>query len=270
MAPGHELEQCARAWCAKQKSARRGRAGRLRIGLVTTPKEVLVRAAARNNAEWCATMCRSQGVTGEFGAQAWVAPARTPLYYPDAVTLVPCADRAELVARIDTAAAGASVKDSFADLDLIEAGFRVLFEAQWIYRPASASTTSSDPAWTVVDTPDTLRAWALAWDNGDGNADLFRPALLDDPATFVLAGQSADGRLVAGAVASRSDQVVGISNVFALDGGTDAAWPVVLDAANELFPTLPVVGYQQGDGLAAAVRHGFEPVGPLRVWLHGL
>jgi hypothetical protein len=64
--------------------------------------------------------------------------------------------------------------------------------------------------------------------------------------------------------------VVGISNVFALDGGPDAVWPVVLDAANELFPTLPVVGYEQGDDLAAAVRHGFEPVGPLRIWLHGL
>jgi hypothetical protein len=146
----------------------------------------------------------------------------------------------------------------------------MLLEAQWIHRPASAPTTSSDLAWTVVGSPDTLRAWALAWDNGDGNADLFRPALLDDPATFVLAGQSADGRLVAGAVASRSDQVVGISNVFALDGGREAAWPVVLDAANELFPTLPVVGYAQGDELAAAVRHGFEPVGPLRIWLHGL
>jgi hypothetical protein len=236
---------------------------------VTTPKELLVQATARNNAEWCATMSRSHGLAGEFGAQAWAAPARTPLLYPDAVTLVPSADRAELVARIDTVAAGASVKDSFADVDLVEAGFRVLFEAQWIHRPASAPTTSSDLAWTVVGTPDTLRAWALAWDNGDGNADLFRPALLDDPATFVLAGQSADGRLVAGAVASRSDQVVGISNVFALDGGPDAAWPVVLDAANELFPTLPVVGYAQGDDLATAVRHGFEPVGPLRVWLHG-
>ena len=237
---------------------------------MTTPKELMVQAAARNNAEWCATMSRSHGLAGEFGAQAWTAPARTPLYYPDAVTLVPGADRAGLLARIDTVAAGASVKDSFADLDLVEAGFRVLFEAQWIHRPASAPATSSDLAWTVVGTPDTLRAWALAWDDGDGNADLFRPALLDDPATFVLAGQSADGRLVAGAVASRSDQVVGISNVFALDGGRDAAWPVVLDAANELFPTLPVVGYEQGDDLAVAVRHGFEPVGPLRIWLHAL
>jgi len=237
---------------------------------VTTPTELLVRAAARNNAEWCATMSRSHGVAGEFGVQAWAAPARTPLLYPDAVTLVPGADRAALVARIDTAAAGASVKDSFADLDLVEAGFRVLFQAQWIHRPAGVPTTSSDRAWTVVGTPDTLRAWALAWDDGDGNADLFRPVLLDDPATVVLAGHAADGRLVAGAVASRSDHVVGISNVFSLDGGPDAAWPVVLDAANELFPTLPAVGYAQGDGLASAVRHGFEPVGPLRIWLHGL
>jgi hypothetical protein len=30
-----------------------------------------------------------------------------------------------------------------------------------------------------------------------------------------------------------------------------------------------VVGYEQGDALAAAVRHGFEPVGPLRIWMHG-
>jgi hypothetical protein len=215
-------------------------------------------------------MSRAHGLAGEFRAQAWAAPARTPPLYPDAVTLVPGADRAELLARIDTAVAGASVKDSFADLDLVEVGFRVLFEAQWIHRPASAPTASSNLDWTVVGTPDTLRSWALAWDNGDGNADLFRPALLDDPATVVLAGQSVDGRLVAGAVASRSDQVIGISNVFALDGGPDAAWLVVRDATNELFPTLPVVGYAQGDGLAAAVRRGFEPVGPLRIWLHDL
>lgn len=234
---------------------------------MTTPNELLVQAAARNNAEWCATMSRSHGVAGEFGAQAWTAPARTPPLYPDAVTLVPGVDPAELVARIDTVTAGASVKDSFADVDLAEPGLRVLFEAQWILRPAGAPDTSSDLAWTVVGTADTLRAWAVAWDDGEGHGDIFRPALLDDPATFVLAGRADDGRLVAGAVASRSSEVVGISNVFALDGGPATAWPVVLEAVNALFPTLPVVGYARGDGLASAARHGFEPVGPLRVWL---
>lgn len=214
-------------------------------------------------------MSRSHGLAGEFGAQAWAVPSRTPLYYPDAVTLVPNADRTALAARIDTTAPGASIKDSFADLDLAEVGFQVLFEAQWLYRPASTPAPASDLDWDVAGDPDTLRAWALAWDDGDGNADLFRPELLDDPATRVLAGQSADGRVIAGAVASLSDHVVGISNVFALDGGPDVAWPVVLAAVNRLFPTLPVVGYEQGDDLATAIRHGFEPVGPLRIWLHG-
>ncbi|MDT0470077.1 hypothetical protein [Streptomyces gibsoniae] len=236
---------------------------------MTNPKQLLVRAAARNNAEWCAAMSRSHGLAGEFGVQAWTAPSRTPPYYPDAVTLVPNADRTVLAAGIDTTAPGASIKDSFADLDLTEVGFQMLFEAQWIHRPASAPAPTSDLVWDVAGDPDTLRAWALAWDGGNGNAHLFRPELLDDPATWVLAGQSADGRVLAGAVASLSDHVVGISNVFALDGGPDAAWPVVLDAVNWLFPTLPVVGYEQGDDLAAAIRHGFEPVGPLRIWLHG-
>ncbi|MBG0857685.1 hypothetical protein I2W78_39025 [Streptomyces spinoverrucosus] len=236
---------------------------------MTLPKQHLVRAAARNNAEWCAAMSRSHGLAGEFGAQAWAAASRTPQFYPDAVTLVPGADRTALAARIDTTAPGATVKDSFADLNLTEVGFRVLFEAQWIYRPPSKPTPASDLVWDVAGDPDKLRAWALAWDDGDGNADLFRPELLDDPATFVLAGQSADGRTVAGAVANQSDDVVGISNVFALDGGPDAVWPVVLGAVNRLFPTMPVVGYERGDDLAAAVRHGFEPVGPLRIWLHG-
>ncbi|GCB47403.1 hypothetical protein [Streptomyces sp. NL15-2K] len=237
---------------------------------MTTSEQLLVRAAARNNAQWCAAMSRSHGLEGEFGAQAWTAPARTPPYYPDAVTLVPGADPAALVARIDTAAPGASVKDSFADLDLAGAGFHVLFEAQWIHRPASAHDIKSDLAWDIVDDPSTLHTWASAWDDGDGHADLFRPELLAAPATFVLAGRApGGGRLAAGAVATRSEQVVGISNVFAGDGRPDAAWPGVLDTVKWLFPTLPVVGYERGDDLAAAVRHGFEPVGPLRVWLHG-
>ncbi|CAM5452431.1 hypothetical protein SPURM210S_06571 [Streptomyces purpurascens] len=242
--------------------------------MTTTSQQSLVRAAARNNAEWCAAMCRAHGVRGEFGAEAWAAAVRTPLYYPDAVTLEPEADRDALVARIDTASPGASVKDGFADLELAEAGFRVLFEAQWIHRPAGAPATEPGPpdlVWDVAGDPDTLRAWALAWDGGAGNADLFRPGLLAEPETFVILGRSAggtDGRVVAGAVASRSEHVVGVSNVFARDGGPDAAWPVVLHALARLFPTLPVVGYEQGDDLAVALRYGFEPVGPLRVWIH--
>ncbi|MEU0587042.1 hypothetical protein [Streptomyces sp. NPDC006132] len=235
---------------------------------MTTPQHALVRLAARDNAEWCAAMCRAHGVAGEFGDQAWAAAARTPLFYPDAVTLEPGADPEALAARIDLAAPGASVKDSFADLDLTEAGFRVLFEARWIHRPAGPPALAPDLAWEVAGDPRTLRAWALAWDDGAGHADLFRPGLLADPDVFVLAGRSAGGRVVAGAVARRSAHVVGVSNVFGRDGGPDAAWPLVLHALHRLFPALPVVGYEAGEDLTAALRHGFEAVGPLRVWLH--
>lgn len=235
---------------------------------MTVSKEALVRAAARNNAEWCAAMCRSHGVNSRFDQQGWAAPVRTPLYYPDAVTLVPGADASALVARVDTTAPGASVKDSFADRDLSEAGFEVLFEAQWISRPAGLVVAGPDLDWAVVSDEPGLREWALAWDGGDGQADLFGPALLEDPATFVLAGRSAEGRVTAGAVASRSDDVVGVSNVFELDDSADAAWPGVLSMLHDLFPALPVVGYEHGDDLTAAVRHGFEPIGPLRIWLH--
>ncbi|MFJ4558299.1 hypothetical protein ACIP4Q_19750 [Streptomyces massasporeus] len=239
---------------------------------MTTQRQALARAAARNNAEWCAAMCRAHGVAGEFGAEAWASAVRTPLYYPDAVTLEPETGRDALVARIDTASPGASVKDSFGDLELAAAGFHVLFEAQWIHRPAGAPTPSSDLAWDVVGDSDTLHAWALAWDGGAGDADLFRPGLLADPETFVILARPAHGsddRVVAGAVATRSEHVVGVSNLFGREDGPDAAWPVVLHALAHLFPTLPVVGYEQGDDLKAALRYGFEPIGPLRVWTHG-
>lgn len=234
---------------------------------MTTSEQSLVRAAARNNAEWCAAMARSHGLPSEFGPSSWAAPARTPLYYPDAVTLESGADPAEVVARVDTRAPGASVKDSFADLDLGGAGFQVLFEARWIHRAAGAPVVTSVLALDVAADAGTLRSWALAWDDGNGDHGLFRPELLDDPATSVLVGRSADGRVVAGAVASRSEHVLGVSNVFAREGGPDTAWSFVLTAAHRLFPALPVVGYEHGADLAAAVRQGCAPIGPLRVWM---
>lgn len=235
---------------------------------MTTTQQILVRAAARNNAEWCDVMSRTHGVSGEFGPQAWLAPVRTPPYYPDAVTLVPGADAVELVARIDTGAPGACVKDSFADLDLAPAGFRVLFDAQWIHRPASAPAAAPELAWGVVRDQESLRAWALACDGEDG-AELFRPELLAYPGTVVLAGRAGDGGVVAGAVASRGEHVVGLSNVFAREDGGDAAWPMALDAVHRIFPALPVVGYEHGEALDAAARHGFEAIGRLRVWQQG-
>ncbi|MEU9232281.1 hypothetical protein [Streptomyces subrutilus] len=237
--------------------------------IITPDLDELLRAAARDNAEWCDAVARGHGPAGAFGAEAWSSARRTPPLYPDAVTLAPGASAPALVAGIDTGNPGCSVKDSFADLDLAGDGFEVLFEARWIHRPAAAPAPAggSRLEWSAVGGAAELARWEAAWDGEEGTG-LFHPDLPGRDVVF-LAGR-AGGRIVAGAVAHRgSGAVVGLSNLFAHDeADTDAAWAGALTAVAARWPDLPVVGYESGDDLAAAVRAGFTPIGPLRVWLH--
>ncbi|MEU2393238.1 hypothetical protein [Streptomyces sp. NPDC007369] len=227
----------------------------------------LLLAAARNNAAWCAAVCAG----GEFTEDAWTSARRTPPYYPDAVTLARDVPAAALVAALDTDSPGCSVKDSFAVLDLAPAGFEVLFEAQWIHRPAhapaAARTGPPALAWSRVADAAELDRWEAAWD-GERSSGLFHQGLLTEDIAF-LAGRDADGRILAGAVVNAAAGVVGVSNVFASDGvGDDEAWAGALAGIAGLWPRLPVVGYESGEDLRTAARHGFAELGPLRVWLH--
>jgi hypothetical protein len=45
--------------------------------------------AARNNAHWCDTVCRSHGNFGTFLDAIWFTRQATPRFHPNAVTLVP-------------------------------------------------------------------------------------------------------------------------------------------------------------------------------------
>ncbi|WP_327256022.1 hypothetical protein [Streptomyces sp. NBC_01244] len=250
--------------------------------IITPNTEELLLAAAYNNAAWCAAVCRDGG----FTAQAWSSPRPTPLYYPDAVTLTRDTDTAALLAGIDTAAPHASVKDSFAALDLAPAGFEVLFGAEWIHRPAGAPDAAPALAWSRISGPAELEAWETAWD-GEESAGLFHPGLLtgtrdetgqeavegrdggDSGDIAFLAGRDTEGRILAGAAANRTGEVVGISNVFSAEGTPDdEAWTGALTLAATLWPGLALVGYESGDDLGTALRHGFTAIGPLRVWVH--
>jgi hypothetical protein len=223
-----------------------------------------VRAAARNNAELCELVSRGHGAAGAFAVDAWTCARRTPALYPDAVTLDPDVDIDRLLARID-ASAGASVKDSFAVLDLTPASFRIRFSAEWIVHPArvsggAPSSSSSSFAWSRVDDAIGLRAWEAAWGEGAGT---FRPTLLDQ--LCVLRGER-DGVLVAGAILNRSESVVGVSNFFVSTGDPVAAWSSLLDEIAVRFAELAIVGYESGETLEVALRSGFRSIGPLRVW----
>jgi hypothetical protein len=187
------------------------------------------------------------------------------------VTLHRSAAVDDLLTLIDRST-GCSVKDSFASLDLSGSGFEVLFDAEWIHRPATATATAGAGAgagvglgalsWKVVETVDELRVWAAA----HGGGAVFHPALLHDPAVAVLSATDAAERLAAGVIGNRSRGVIGLSNLFTVSADPDEAWAGAVAALSRVFPGLPLVGYERGEDLAAAHRAGFTGVGRLRVW----
>ncbi|GAB3708465.1 hypothetical protein GCM10027598_12880 [Amycolatopsis oliviviridis] len=184
--------------------------------------------AARVNARWCDTVCR----TGTFTARVWKSQRRTPPLYPDAVTLTPDATVEDVLDGIDLSP-GCAVKDSFACLDLAPAGFQLLFEATWITRTARMPL---EPGWSRVD-------------------DRF-----GDPSVAVWS----DG--VSGVTANRDGDFAGLSNLYT-QGALDDAWRGATSAVAASFPGLPITGYERGEDLDAALRNGYTTLGPLRVWL---
>jgi hypothetical protein len=243
-------------------------AGRCQPSGVTETSAALCIAAARNNADWCAAVCRSHDTPSVFGDRIWRSTRRPPPYYPDAVTLHPAAVPADVLPEIDTASPGCSIKDSFAALDLTPDGFAELFTARWIHRPAGPPTGAA-PALRIarVATAAQLHAWQAAWHGGDTPPDVFRPALLADPSVLVLAFHHGDD-LRGGAVLNRGRGPAGLSNVFAVDADDlPAVWSSAVAAAARHFPGSPLVGYEHADALAHAAAEGFTTIGSLRVWV---
>jgi hypothetical protein len=232
--------------------------------------------AAHNNAELCDAVCRAHGSPGEFRENIWLCRHPMPRFYPNAVTLAP--PNQQQLDLIDELLAmrlppGWAIKDSFASLDLASRGFHLLFTAAWIYLPVSRmkeiTSAATSARWEVVRNARALTKWESAWaaSSGDTSTDrIFLPPLIERKDIAVVAGYR-DNRIVAGAIANRSDVVVGLSNFFAPanEALTYAAESVV--AIGEAFPALSIVGYEQGDELRNAQALGFESLGPLRVWI---
>jgi hypothetical protein len=223
------------------------------------------RIGAENNARWCDLVVRSHGGRGVFSNDAWTSSTRTPPLFPDAVSLVPSLSLDDLLSRIDISP-GCTIKDSFASLDLTTHGFRVLLDAQWITSgPAPGEVWELPRDWTQVTEPDDLDAWEQAWRGNDGPSGLFKPTLLTDG--IAVLGRKVGGRFVAGAIVSRCEHAAGVSNVFTVAGDPSQTWSALAESARAVFPGLPLVGYEGGEGLSHAMRSGFATAGRLRVWI---
>jgi hypothetical protein len=237
--------------------------------------------AARNNAGWCDTVCRAHGKPGEFLDGIWINRRETPPFYPNAVTLSAARGSAAQLERIrDLVQMGLpghwAVKDSFSALDLGPLGFETLFEAAWLYRSASLPRPEggdiAEVHWARVSRASELAQWETAWrgapvtEGHTEQASVFLPSLLTDRSVVLIAAYK-DQRIVAGAIANRTGDVIGLSNLFVPERDPEPFRAGCVAAVIEAFPALPIVGYETGQELAAARTLGFEELGPLRVWL---
>jgi hypothetical protein len=228
--------------------------------------QALLGAAVTNNALWCDAVCRSHGYPGVFSARLWISADHGLDFYPNAITLCPDVTAAE-IATVRDLSRRYAVKDSFARLDLVPDGFKVLFEAEWIACiPAQAGPGQPDVSWGTVTDAGELGRWEAAWAQGDpAGGPLFRPELLTDPRCAILACRRA-GDLAAGIIAYTAAGVTGISNLFGAELGARQLWASALQAVTALRPHLPIVGYEHGTDLAAARQAGCQALAPLRIW----
>lgn len=234
------------------------------------------RGAARNNAAWCDAVCRAHGRSPRFEPHAWCHDGPGLRFYPNLVTLDPAlttAGVAPWVARLSTMPdiGEFGIKDSFARLDLAPLGLHRLFEAQWIHRVAGHHAGSSGALhWRVVDSEPLRAGWEAAWWRGAGepagSAPMFPPSLLQAPGITLLAGCAGD-EVVAGCALTLDDTFVGMSCNFHGLLDPQVALHETLAEIHRRHPARPIVGYETGADLARACGCGFEPVGPLCVWL---
>ncbi len=241
-----------------------------------------LKQAVYNNAVWCDTVCRAHDRPGEFLKDMWINRRPTPRFYPNAVTLSAgegATAQLEYIHNLIEAQlpAGWGVKDSYGTLDLAPLGFQMAHEANWLWRPAAWPKPRGEIAgirWGRVGSPAELADWEIAW-NGEpadklptSAACIFPSALLAADGVVFLAAYRGQ-RIVAGAIANRTREVVGVSNVFVPADALARFWAACVASVIEAFPGLTLVSYEMGRELAAAQSLGFDSLGPLRIWVMG-
>jgi hypothetical protein len=221
---------------------------------------------ARNNADWYEAVFSVHGLRYHRAAYAFVADEVPPPYYSNLTVLSPdenAAITSELADMADRHNGFMSLKDSFCQLDLAKNGFETLFEAFWIWR--SPRQVVIPAGWEIVKKADDLLLWEEGWKRNGSPTDqrMFSEAFLEH-SEVVFLGIKTDGRFVAGCIANKSNDSVGISNVFA-ETPSQLIFSQAADAVSAVFGDLPVVGYESAGELMYAKGADFDLVGKLRI-----
>jgi hypothetical protein len=220
-----------------------------------------LRSAVDASIGWYEDICTLHGVGSILVDGVWSALDTPPPLHSDAVVVEPAVTADQVLVRLN-GREHCGVKDSFTTMDLAGEGMDLLFSATWIHRRSGQREERAAPTgWSAVTDASGLAEWTGQHDTGD----VLLPPLLRRGHFRILA-RRVDGRIVTGAIARLGSGVVDVSNVHAVPGQS-VDWAELADVVGASFPGRPMVGYERGDELAAALDGGFVPVGELRVWV---
>lgn len=225
---------------------------------------------AANNADWYAAMFRAHAIAQQRNQQLWTSRFKAPAFHSNLISLAKESGDQILTSIVElnsTLQRPWAIKDSFASLELKALGFKILFEASWIWREATGTIYSSTKGWTKIQSSEELRTWEQAWRVGQTVAadPQFPAALLQEPSITFLGLPSADG-YSAGCIVNTSSTVSGFSNFFSITPNIAANYAAAAAMAQSIAPAKPLTSFERGTLLACAENLGFENVGPLRIW----
>jgi len=226
------------------------------------PRAIL---AAENNADLYEAVFEAHNLRFTRTPFAFIGLDAPPPYYANLTIQAPdqqSACRTEIETLAKTFAGRVAVKDSFCQIDLGANGFNTLFDASWIWR---GPTPAQPNHWRAVETNADLALWEDAWRAHGSPTDqrMFPPQMRDRPEVSFL-GYKSGGIFDAGCIANHSGNCIGISNVFS---AAPLSFSAAAEAAATLDPTKPLVGYESGNALDAALACGFVATGYLRILL---
>lgn len=214
--------------------------------------------AVLNNILWCGIVCNLHGLTQASSEHVWGLLSKAPEFYPDIITSSRHATSEEIMDFIGKREVF-SIKDSFANLDMVPFGFEILFEAKWIYHAPVTDVGFVQEEWSVVTKEKDLTRWALA----NGLQKVIKSDLLTHKDVKIYMHEK-NGEL-SGFITNLSANAVGISNVFS--NSQKNVWSDIVKIVSTYCPGIPMVGYESGDSLTSALLSEWTSLGPLRVWI---
>lgn len=240
-----------------------------------------VARAAANLAAWHTACIRALGGCPSADASFWSFADEAPFLYLSGITLAPANVENHLssIGALARQKRGSAfgVCDSWAQLDLRDAGFRVFQRAEWLWREPRDPHEPQRTGVVVesVDDADTLAEFEVAHHEGFaapqlkelGVGGVFGRSLLDDPTVHLYMAR-VEGEPVGVAMACVAAGCVGVYAVTTLGAYRRRGYGRSLTAAAAAADaSLPAVLQPSDEGLSLYRRMRFQPLGAFTTWL---